>query len=152
MQCSKERAIRLTRQRGRATAARIGSQSKARIQRCVDPIPLKPQTPSRCLASPPCRAFALTQPVYSTSMPQSWRRPQHQKRTWAPVQATSALPPKADIAERQVDVRFVPKADIAIHSFQISRDECQPHSLPAAFINFIGHFGGDRPPERPVSA
>jgi nitrogen fixation protein len=24
----------------------------------------------------------------------------------------SALPPKADIAERQLDVRFVPKADI----------------------------------------
>jgi hypothetical protein len=26
----------------------------------------------------------------------------------------SALPPKADIAERQLDVRFVPKADIGV--------------------------------------
>jgi hypothetical protein len=34
----------------------------------------------RCLASPPCRS-RFTQPVYSTSMPQSARRPQHHKRT-----------------------------------------------------------------------
>jgi hypothetical protein len=60
----------------------------------------------------------------------------------------SALPPKADIHCGSRNVRFGPKADIAIHSFQISRDECQPHSLPAAFIIFIGHFGEDRPPER----
>jgi hypothetical protein len=34
----------------------------------------------RCLASPPCRSRFM-QPVYSTSMPQSGRRPQHHKRT-----------------------------------------------------------------------
>jgi hypothetical protein len=33
-------------------------------------------------------------------------------RTFSEVCATSALPPKADIAGRQLDVRFVPKADI----------------------------------------
>jgi hypothetical protein len=35
-----------------------------------------------------------------------------QKQTWHPEIATSALPPKADIAGRQLDVRFVPKAVI----------------------------------------
>jgi hypothetical protein len=32
-----------------------------------------------------------------------------QKRTFGPFIAMSALPPKADIAERDRDVRFVPK-------------------------------------------
>ena len=36
-----------------------------------------------------------------------------QKRTSAHVYVMSALPPKADIAERNHDVRFVPKGDIA---------------------------------------
>ena len=36
-----------------------------------------------------------------------------QKQTLAHVGVMSALPPKADIAERARDVRFVPKADIA---------------------------------------
>src|SRR6201982_2620463 len=31
----------------------------------------------------PSMWFALTQPPYGTSMPQSGRRPQHQKRTWS---------------------------------------------------------------------
>jgi hypothetical protein len=44
-------------------------------------------------------------------MPQSGRRPQHQKRTLDRL-LMSALPPKADINRRIVDVRFVPKADI----------------------------------------
>jgi hypothetical protein len=35
-----------------------------------------------------------------------------QKQTLHHVRPMSALPPKADIAEKQLDVRFVPKADI----------------------------------------
>jgi hypothetical protein len=35
-----------------------------------------------------------------------------QKRTLWKVCAMSALPPKADVAKRRGDVRFVPKADI----------------------------------------
>jgi hypothetical protein len=35
-----------------------------------------------------------------------------QKRTFGPFIATSALPPKADIAGRQLDVRFVPIAEV----------------------------------------
>jgi hypothetical protein len=35
-----------------------------------------------------------------------------QKQTFELFIAISALPPKADIAERDWDVRFVPKADI----------------------------------------
>jgi hypothetical protein len=36
-----------------------------------------------------------------------------QKQTFGPFITMSALPPKADIAERDRHVRFVPKADIA---------------------------------------
>jgi hypothetical protein len=36
------------------------------------------------------------------------------KQTWRPEISMSALPPKADIARRQLDVRFVPKADSCI--------------------------------------
>jgi len=35
-----------------------------------------------------------------------------QKQTLTPVRAMSALPPKADIAEIDEHVRFVPKADV----------------------------------------
>ena len=35
-----------------------------------------------------------------------------QKQTWTRVQPMSALPPIADIAERDRDVRFVPKVDM----------------------------------------
>jgi hypothetical protein len=35
-----------------------------------------------------------------------------QKQTFRKVRAMSALPPKADITERRLHVRFVPKADI----------------------------------------
>jgi hypothetical protein len=35
-----------------------------------------------------------------------------QKQTWRRSNGMSALHPKADIAERQLDVRFVPKADM----------------------------------------
>jgi hypothetical protein len=34
-----------------------------------------------------------------------------QKQTWRTEIPMSALPPKADIAARQLNVRFVPKAD-----------------------------------------
>ena len=37
-----------------------------------------------------------------------------QKRTSAHVRVMSALPPKADIRRRELDVRFVPKADIGL--------------------------------------
>jgi hypothetical protein len=36
-----------------------------------------------------------------------------QKRTFLRSVAMSAIPPKADIGTRHLDVRFVPKADIA---------------------------------------
>ena len=36
--------------------------------------------------------FALTQPPYGTSMPQSGRRPQHQKRRFHRQAMTSGLP------------------------------------------------------------
>jgi hypothetical protein len=35
-----------------------------------------------------------------------------QKQTFQNVRAMSAIPPKADVAGRQLDVRFVPEADI----------------------------------------
>jgi hypothetical protein len=35
-----------------------------------------------------------------------------QKQTWRPENSMSALPPKADIAERGRNVRFVPQADM----------------------------------------
>jgi hypothetical protein len=34
-----------------------------------------------------------------------------QKQTFSDINAMSALPPKADISQRRLDVRFVPKAD-----------------------------------------
>jgi hypothetical protein len=39
-----------------------------------------------------------------------------QKQTSRPEISMSALPPKADIAGRQLNVRFVPEADIDLHS------------------------------------
>src|SRR5690348_9602805 len=44
-------------------------------------------------------------------MPQSGRRPQHQKRTFTHLRPMSALPPITDIPESDWHVRFVPKAD-----------------------------------------
>ena len=41
-----------------------------------------------------------------------------QKRTLKRVRPMSALPPKADIAEGNRDVRFVPKADMQAHFIQ----------------------------------
>src|SRR5262245_59643246 len=45
-------------------------------------------------------------------MPQSGRRPQHQKQTFAVQKGMSALPPKADMCGALADVCFGPKADI----------------------------------------
>jgi hypothetical protein len=56
--------------------------------------------------------FALAQPPFGTLMPQSGRRPHHQKRTLKRFRQMSALPPKADMIQHGPDVRFVPKADI----------------------------------------
>ena len=39
-----------------------------------------------------------------------------QKQTSAHVRVMSALPPKADIDQHAGDVRFVPKADMEVHS------------------------------------
>jgi hypothetical protein len=50
--------------------------------------------------------------TFGTLMPQSGRRPQHQKQTSTSETAMSALPPKADMGTQPRDVRFVPKADI----------------------------------------
>jgi hypothetical protein len=56
---------------------------------------------------------------------------QKQTLDWRPL--TSALPPKADIAGRDLDVRFVPKADIvaARHFRVISKllSECGAGSI-----------------------
>ena len=41
-----------------------------------------------------------------------------QKQTSRPKISISALPPKADIAERDPNVRFVPKADIVQFDFR----------------------------------
>src|SRR5471030_1076825 len=53
----------------------------------------------------PSMWFALTQPPYGTSMPQSGRRPQHQKRTSISECSMSALPPKADMDRSAREVR-----------------------------------------------
>ena len=45
------------------------------------PIPSKLQTPSSFLGLTSLNRSGFEQPVYSTSMPQSGRRPQHQKQT-----------------------------------------------------------------------
>jgi hypothetical protein len=50
-----------------------------------------------------------------------------QKQTSENVQMMSALPPKADIAERDQDVRFVPKPDIQEFGFHQNKN---PETLP----------------------
>jgi hypothetical protein len=39
-----------------------------------------------------------------------------QRRTFQNARPMSALPPKADIAERRQDVRFVPETDVSSRS------------------------------------
>jgi len=63
-------------------------------------------------------AFRLEPLPYQTASEQ-FARPMSalgQKRTSVHVRVTSALPPKADIAEHRCDVRFVPNADMAATS------------------------------------
>ena len=60
----------------------------------------------------PLNVLSFTQPPFGTLMPQSGRRPQHQKRKSAHACGMSALPPKADMDEPGCHVRFVPQADI----------------------------------------
>src|SRR5262245_22216166 len=59
----------------------------------------------------PSKWCVSTQPPYGTLMPQSGRRPQHQKQTSPFTQAMSALPSRADIEPHEWNVRFVPKVD-----------------------------------------
>jgi hypothetical protein len=47
-----------------------------------------------------------------------------QKQTWRSEITMSALPPKADIPQRRLDVRFVPKVDIAVYRQNL------PESVP----------------------
>jgi hypothetical protein len=55
--------------------------------------------------------FALTQPPYGTSMPQSGRRPQHQVPTFSAAPPRSALPSKADIRSGRGHVGYGPCVD-----------------------------------------
>jgi hypothetical protein len=48
---------------------------------------------------------------------------QKQKQTFPRVRPMSALPPKADIAEHSLHVRFVPKADIRLLNNLVSSDK-----------------------------
>jgi hypothetical protein len=43
-----------------------------------------------------------------------------QKQTFRPFIAMSALPPKADIGGRELDVRFVPETDIGMPGYSIT--------------------------------
>jgi hypothetical protein len=51
-----------------------------------------------------------------------------QKRTFHQGQPMSALPSKADIAERDRHVRFVPKADISVRSQKPSKEDITERS------------------------
>ena len=58
-----------------------------------------------------------------------------QKRTSRDFRITSALPPKADIAEHKKNVRFVPKADIAsalsnVRPRRAENSNCSYHQQP----------------------
>ena len=59
----------------------------------------------------PSMWFALTQPPYGTSMPQSGRRPQHQKPTCPVLDGMSDTRPKADIGAGLPNVCSGPLAD-----------------------------------------
>jgi hypothetical protein len=58
-----------------------------------------------------------------------------QKQTWRSENVMSALPPKADIVERDKDVCFVPKADIAsalsnVRPRRAENSNCSYHQQP----------------------
>src|SRR5262245_15816160 len=61
--------------------------------------------------SPQCGLLRQNHPM-ALLMPQSGRRPQHQKQAFRIAIGMSALPPKADIRQPDWHVRFRPKADI----------------------------------------
>jgi hypothetical protein len=61
-----------------------------------------------------------------------------QKRTFSNVCAMSPLPPKADIAGRQLDVCFVPKADIALAAITATR-LFAPQIIPAVLSCSASH-------------
>jgi hypothetical protein len=65
-----------------------------------------------------CAVLKATPGGPSGASQQSWcaYAPMDQKQTLRCVQPMSALLPKADIAEQSLDVRFVPEADIDLHS------------------------------------
>jgi hypothetical protein len=65
-------------------------------------------------------------------MPQSGRRPQHQKQTFKRFRPMSALLPKADIGQRDCHVRFVPKADIGTAVKKVVFSETQRFSRELA--------------------
>jgi hypothetical protein len=58
-------------------------------------------------------SFAIFTPIRCASSRAAERRA-GQKRTLDRRLLMSTLPPKADIADHDTDVRFVPKADIAL--------------------------------------
>jgi hypothetical protein len=60
-----------------------------------------------------------------------------QKRTLRLVDPMSALPPKADIAERNWDVRFVPIADVDQSSMFVASDQIS-NSRPISIICVLG--------------
>src|SRR6185437_12892459 len=72
----------------------------------------------------PSMWFALRNHPMALLMPQSGRRPQHQKQTFAAQKVMYALPPKADMCGAIRDVRFVPTAD--------TRKLCSSRPWPSA--------------------
>jgi hypothetical protein len=54
----------------------------------------------------------LSKPILRSSNSGKLMSALGQKRTWRDQIAMSALPAKADIPQRQVDVRFGPKAEV----------------------------------------
>jgi hypothetical protein len=81
--------------------------------------------------------FALTQPPYGTSMPQSGRRPQHQKLTWALGVETSAFTQQRTlIAHRRL--WNIDRADVRFALIYCSVD-CEPLSQ-LVLIWFGGGF------------
>src|SRR6516165_4746402 len=94
----------------------LADHNRARI---IDPVHLEYRLPNiqtnranLAHGRLPSMWFALTQPPYGTSMPQSGRRPQHHLQTFGKPNRMSALPPKADIRDTRRHVRFGPKGDI----------------------------------------
>jgi hypothetical protein len=68
-----------------------------------------------------------------------------QRQTLSDIKAMSALPPKADIAERDWHVRFVPKVDIRLgYSITSSALRCNEERLSARAARFIHRLSTDQ--------